>query len=101
MRSHSTMMHLRKTKSHLFEVLFIKRIWTRIFDIPNETIELISIKVTALAITPKPQMPRRGSHGELPSPCEERMVFSMTRRAPAAVYRREEIPVGKNSWVLR
>ena len=45
------------------------------FDIPNETIELISIKVTALAITPKPQMPTRGSHGELPSPCEERMVF--------------------------
>ena len=65
------------------------------FDIPNETIELISIKVTALAITPKPQMPTRGSHGELPSPCEKRMVFFDDGKAPAAVYRREEIPVGK------
>jgi N-methylhydantoinase A len=65
------------------------------FDIPNETVELISIKVTALALTPKPQMPTRGSYGELPSPYEERMVFFDSGKAPAAVYRREELPIGK------
>ncbi len=65
------------------------------FDIPNETIELISIKVTALALTPKPQIPIIAYSDKLPSPYEKRQVFFDSGIASASVYRREELPVGK------
>ena len=65
------------------------------FDIPSETIELISIKVTALALTPKPQIPTQEASGGVLSPHEKREVFFDGGKSLASVYRREELPVGK------
>lgn len=65
------------------------------FDIANETIELISIKVTALALTPKPEIPRQKHSAKVPSPYEKRKVFFDSGSALAAVYKREDLPVGK------
>ena len=65
------------------------------FDIANETIELISIKVTALALTPKPEIPRQKRSEELPSPYQKREVFLDNGKVEVAVYRRDELPIGK------
>ena len=65
------------------------------FDIANETIELISIKVTALALTPKPEIPRQKRSEKLPSPYQKREVFLDNGKVEVAVYRRDELPIGK------
>ena len=65
------------------------------FDIANETIELISIKVTALALTPKPEIPRQKRSEKLPSSYQKREVFLDNGKVEVAVYRRDELPIGK------
>ena len=65
------------------------------FDIANETIELISIKVTALALTPKPEIPRQKRSEKPPFPYQKREVFLNNGKVEVAVYRRDELPIGK------
>ena len=64
------------------------------FDIPGETIELISIKVTAVSVGDKPQLPRLDrADGEPQSIAERAVIFDDGAHA-TPVYRRDSLSAG-------
>lgn len=64
------------------------------FDIPGETIELISIKVTAVAVTPKPDMPRLAAAAGPAVPGDTRPVVFDDGVHATPVYQRGELRAG-------
>ena len=64
------------------------------FDIPRETIELISVKTSALSVTPQPELPRLAAARGEPAPVERRTVVFDDGAHETPVYARAELRAG-------
>lgn len=86
-----------------FDDASIAAIWQRFheahkarfnFDIPGETIELISIKITAISTTESPELPRLAEAEAPPEPIARRQVIFDDGPHDAAVYDRASLKGG-------
>ena len=64
------------------------------FDIPGETIELISIKVTAVSLTPKPNLPEIEKATEPAQSRGARLVRFDSGHIETPIYSREHLKAG-------
>ncbi|MGD9536622.1 MAG: hydantoinase/oxoprolinase family protein [Alphaproteobacteria bacterium] len=65
------------------------------FDIPGETIELISIKVTAVSLTDKPALPKLEAGQGTPEPVTRRKVIFEEGALDTPVYDRTRLKAGQ------
>ncbi len=65
------------------------------FDIPGETIELISIKVTAVSLTEKPELPKIAALSAAPTPVARRSVIFDHGALDTPVYDRGALKAGQ------
>ena len=64
------------------------------FDIPGEIIELISVKVTAVAITERPKLPKLNAAKEIPSPIGSRSITFDDGGHKTNIYDRAQLKSG-------
>ena len=87
----------------VFNESSIPAVWTRFhkthkdrynFEIIGETIELISIKVTAVCQTPNPELPRLDRSNGKAEPCETRLVYFNNEKIEAQIFKRSHLTCG-------
>jgi N-methylhydantoinase A len=66
------------------------------FSTPGEIIEIVNYTVTAIAVTPKPDLPVLEASTETPEPHEKRTVWFIGGAHSVPVYRRETLKAGQS-----